>query len=245
MGNRPNDMELERLRNEMTAAQEEMDRIKDRMSALNEQRSGIREEVGGVKARLAQLKQNIDREYDAMRAGFQQSDVQGANRHKRVAESLKQQLDAEYKKKDLCYEKLNTAKAEFESALEQLNQARDRKHKAGEAFHVRLEALKAANPPKPREDRKPGADRKPRRDQKPAKGKDKDLQWKQTTCKMCGKPVYYHIEWNKVPDLCHDCLEKEKAHWLTTPCKRCGKPIRYHDSWEHAPSICKACKGKR
>ena len=241
MGNRPNDMELEQLRGEMTAAQEDMDRIKERMSALNEKRNAIREEVGGVKVRLAQLKQNIDREYDAMRAGFAQHDVQGANRHKRVAESLKQQLDAEYKKKDLCYEKLGAAKLEFEASLEELNKARDRKHKAGEAFHVRLEALKAANPPKPREMQ----ERKPRREQKPRQPKDKDLQWKQTTCKMCGKPVYYHIEWNKVPDLCHDCLEKEKAHWHTTPCKRCGKPIRYHDSWEHAPSICKACKGKR
>ena len=206
MGNRPIDMELERLRSEMTAAQEDMDRIKERMNTLTEQRNTIREEVGGVKARLTQLKQNIDREYDAMRAGFGQHDVQGANRHKRVAESLKQQLDAEYKKKDLCYEKLGVAKAEFESALEALNQARDRKHKAGEAFHTRLEALKAANPPKPRTDRKP-------RQEQPKKHKDKELQWKQTTCKQCGKPVYYHIEWNKVPDLCHDCLEKEKAHW--------------------------------
>ena len=235
MGNRPNDLELEQLRNEMTAAQEDMDRIKARMTALTEQRSTIREEVGGVKSRLAQLKQNIDREYDAMRAGFAQHDVQGANRHKRVAESLKQQLDAEYKKKDLCYEKLGVAKVEFEASLEDLNKARDRKHKAGEAFHVRLEALKAANPPKPREERRP----------QPKKHKDKELQWKQTTCKMCGKPIYYHIEWKKVPDLCHDCLEKEKTHWHTTPCKRCGKPIRYHDSWDHVPSICKECKGKR
>ena len=85
MGSRPNDMELERLRNEMTAAQEDMDRIKERMNTLTEQRNAIREEVGGVKRRLVQLKQNIDREYDAMRAGFAQHDVQGANRHKRVA----------------------------------------------------------------------------------------------------------------------------------------------------------------
>ena len=120
MGNRPNDMELERLRDEMSAAQEDMDRIKAQMNALTEKRNTIREEVGGVKTRLTQLKQNIDREYDAMRAGFAQHDVQGANRHKRVAESLKQQLDAEYKKKDLCYEKLGAAKAGFESALEEM-----------------------------------------------------------------------------------------------------------------------------
>ena len=173
MGNRPNDMELEQLRNEMSAAQEDMDRIKERMNTLTEKRNAIREEVGGVKSRLVQLKQNIDREYDAMRAGFGQHDVQGANRHKRVAESLKQQLDAEYKKKDLCYEKLGVAKVEFEASLEELNKARERKHKAGEAFHVRLEALKAANPPKPREDRKP----RPAQPRKAQPKKDKELQW--------------------------------------------------------------------
>lgn len=37
---------------------------------------------------------------------------------------------------------------------------------------------------------------------------------------------------------------QEQIHWKEKSCSRCGATIRYNDTWDHIPNYCKSCKEK-
>ena len=212
-----NDYELNRLRGEMDAAQREIDNASSRLDSINSKREGIKSQISSCKYRIADIKHSIDNEYQAMKICYQAHDHYSIQNHKYRAQSFKDALRREHEICDGYYSQLNSYKGEYESALAALRSAKDRKRRAREAFNARLEILKANN----------------------AMEKAK---WKETTCKICGAKIAYHVEWKRIPDLCKPCLEKEKAKWHETTCRKCGKPTRYHEDWTHKPTICKNCK---
>lgn len=73
----------------------------------------------------------------------------------------------------------------------------------------------------------------------------RDSPWHETTCSECGRTFYYHIDWNRIPNLCKDCIDRKKSEWKETHCSDCGTTIKYHVSWDRVPDLCKSCKEKR
>lgn len=71
-----------------------------------------------------------------------------------------------------------------------------------------------------------------------------EAKWKTIPCKKCHTAIKYNVDWSKIPELCKDCIEKEKAKWKLNHCKNCGISIRYNTDWGKAPTLCKACKEK-
>lgn len=211
------DYELDRLHNEIEAAQRAIDSASSRLDHVNCRRSGIKSQIESCKYRIADIKHSIDLEYGYMRTCRIAKDRIGADNHKYNAESFKNALNREYEIKNGYYTDLNAYKSEYESALNDLRSAKARKRQAIEAFQSRLQIVKAQNA-------------------------EKKAQWKETNCKKCGKKISYRIEWKRVPDLCKDCLAVEKAKWHETPCVKCGRMIPYKEDWTHIPHVCKACK---
>jgi chromosome segregation ATPase len=211
------DFELERLRSEMDAAQREVDSAKARLDPIGTRRDGIKSQINSVKYRIDDIKHSIDEEYRMMKICYQSRDRIGAENHKYNAESFKGALQREYEIKKGYYDELHCLQNDFESALDAVRSAKERKQRAREAFNARLELVKAQN-------------------------ERERAKWKEKPCKICGAAIRYHIEWNRVPDLCKSCQEREKAKWHETTCKKCGKTIRYHQDWTYIPSICKECK---
>lgn len=73
-------------------------------------------------------------------------------------------------------------------------------------------------------------------------------EWYETSCSKCGGTIHYHVDWNRIPDLCKDCREEirqERAKWHETSCKDCGVTIKYHEDWSHVPDLCKNCREER
>ena len=68
-----------------------------------------------------------------------------------------------------------------------------------------------------------------------------EAKWKTTSCKKCHTTIKYNVDWNKIPDICKDCISKEKAKWKTKPCTKCGISIRYNTDWDKVPDLCKSC----
>ena len=213
------DYEIERLRGEMDSAQRAIDVAKSRLDPIRSQRDSIKSEINSIKFRIADLKHSIDLEYDAIRICRQARNSYDADNHRYRAQSFKDALQREYEMKAGCYARLDMLKSDYESALSALNDAKARKQAAREAFNSRLQIVKDRNAARRAE-------------------------WKETACKKCGKPIQYHIDWKRVPNLCKECAAKEKAKWHETSCKKCGAPIRYHEEWSHKPTICKECKAK-
>lgn len=74
----------------------------------------------------------------------------------------------------------------------------------------------------------------------------KAAQWKTTSCKNCRAEIKYHVDWNRVPNLCASCKEKGAAKWKEKPCAGgCGTKISYRVDSEHPKNFCDACKAKR
>ena len=73
---------------------------------------------------------------------------------------------------------------------------------------------------------------------------ERNNSWRYTTCQSCGRQIKYHVDWTNVPNLCKDCLEKEKAKWRTKSCNNCGNTIRYNVDWTNVPNLCKDCLEK-
>lgn len=65
--------------------------------------------------------------------------------------------------------------------------------------------------------------------------------WKTKPCAKCGVTIKYNTDWQKVPDLCKACADKEKAKWRTKTCTACGKDIRYNIEWPRPPEFCREC----
>lgn len=211
------DCELERLRAEMDAAQRDIDSAKGRLDSISSKRSGIKSQIETINYRIADIKHHIDEEYRMMKICYEARDRIDAENHKYNAQSYKNSLQREYEIKNSYYIQLDGIKSEFESALYDLRSAKEWKQRAREAFQARLQILKIRN------------------EQERAK-------WRVKSCKNCGKPIRYRVDWNHIPDLCKECKEREKAKWHEKPCKKCGLPIKYHEDWKHIPSICKQCK---
>ena len=214
------DYELERLRNEMDAAQQAIDNAKYRLDPIRSKRDIIKQEIGAVNYRIADIKRSIDEEYRMMKVCYQNKDRYSAENHKYRAQSFKDQLQREYSYKNDYFSQLDYLKTDYESAMEMLRNAKARKQSAKEAFNVRLNALKAAK-------------------------EQERANWKTKICKCCGTEFSYRLDWNRIPDLCKPCQERAKQKWHETTCKKCGKTIRYHEDWEHIPKLCKECKQGR
>lgn len=211
------DYELDRLHNEIETAQRAIDSAKSRLDFVNSRRSGIKSQIESCKYRIADIKHSVDLEYGYMRTCRSARDHIGADNHRYNAESFKNALNREYEIKNGYYTELNSYKGEYESALNDLRNAKARKHQAIEAFQSRLQIVKAQN-------------------------EQEKAQWRETYCKKCGKKISYRINWKRVPDMCKDCIAVEKAKWQETPCVKCGRMIRYNEDWTHIPHVCKDCK---
>ena len=211
------DYELDRLHNEIETAQRAIDSAKSRLDFVNSRRSGIKSQIESCKYRIADIKHSVDLEYGYMRTCRSARDHIGADNHRYNAESFKNALNREYEIKNGYYTELNSYKGEYESALNDLRNAKARKHQAIEAFQSRVQIVKAQN-------------------------EQEKAQWRETYCKKCGKKISYRINWKRVPDMCKDCIAVEKAKWQETPCVKCGRMIRYNEDWTHIPHVCKDCK---
>ena len=211
------DYELDRLHNEIEIAQRDIDAAKSRLDSVNGRRSGIKSQIESCKYRIADIKHSVDLEYGYMRTCRSARDHIGADNHRYNAESFKNALNREYEIKNGYYTELNSYKGEYESALNDLRNAKARKRQAIEAFQSRLQIVKAQN-------------------------EQEKAQWRETYCKKCGKKISYRINWKRVPDMCKDCIAVEKAKWHETPCVKCGRMIRYNEDWTHIPHVCKDCK---
>lgn len=86
---------------------------------------------------------------------------------------------------------------------------------------------------------------------------DEAQKWREKTCPglqgegRCGKTIRYRIDWDKVPDICPDCIAKAKrtkaerdAKKRTKPCTRCGTTITYHTDGK-SYDYCKSCNDLR
>jgi len=214
---RKNDPELERLHSEKEAAQRDIDSAKAQLDRLSPQRSAYQGQIQSVNATIADLKQRISSERDAIRICKAARDRISADTHRYNLQSYQASLQGQYSIKDSYISQMNMSKSEFNAALNSLRAAKERKQRAQEAFNARLSQLKA---------------------QREAEAQ----KWRTTSCKKCGREIRYHTDWSRIPDLCDDCRRREREKWQETTCRVCGRPIRYNVEWAHIPSVCKACK---
>lgn len=217
---RKNDPELERLRSEKEAAQREIDSIKAQLDRISPQRNAYRDQIQSINATITDLKQRINSERDAIGICKAARDRISADTHRYNLQSYKAALQEQYSIKNSYSSQMSMSRSEFDSALNSLRAAKERKQRVQEAFNARLSQLKA--------DREAEAQK-----------------WRETSCKKCGQTIRYRIEWNRIPDLCPSCRQQEREKWRETVCRVCGRPIRYNVEWLHIPSVCKSCKETR
>lgn len=217
---RKSDPELERLRSEKEAAQRDIDSAKARLDRLSPQRSAYQSQIQSINATIADLKQRISSERDAIRICRAARDRISADTHRYNLQSYQAALQEQYSIKNGYYSQKEMSKSEFDSAVSSLRAAKERKQRAQEAFNARLSQLKA--------EREAEAQK-----------------WRTTSCKKCGREIRYHTDWNRIPGLCDSCRKQEREKWRETTCRVCGRPIRYNVEWTHIPSVCKTCKEAR
>lgn len=217
---RKSDPELERLRSEKEAAQRDIDSAKAQLDRLSPQRSAYQSQIQSINATIADLKQRISSERDAIRVCRAARDRISADTHRYNLQSYQAALQEQYSIKNSYYSQKEMSKSEFDSAVSSLRAAKERKQRAQEAFNARLSQLKA--------EREAEAQK-----------------WRTTSCKKCGREIRYHTDWNRIPDLCDSCRKQEREKWRETTCRVCGRPIRYNVEWTHIPSVCKTCKEAR
>lgn len=217
---RKNDPELERLRSEKEAAQREIDSIKAQLDRISPQRNAYRDQIQSINATITDLKQRINSERDAIGICKAARDRISADTHRYNQQSYKAALQEQYSIKNSYSSQMSMSRSEFDSALNSLRAAKERKQRVQEAFNARLSQLKA--------DREAEAQK-----------------WRETSCKKCGQTIRYRIEWDRIPDLCPSCRQQEREKWRETVCRVCGRPIRYNVEWLHIPSVCKSCKETR
>lgn len=217
---RKNDPELERLRSEKEAAQREIDSIKAQLDRISPQRNAYRDQIQSINATITDLKQRINSERDAIGICKAARDRISADTHRYNQQSYKAALQEQYSIKNSYSSQMSMSRSEFDSALNSLRAAKERKQRVQEAFNARLSQLKA--------DREAEAQK-----------------WRETSCKKCGQTIRYRIEWDRIPDLCPSCRQQEREKWRETACRVCGRPIRYNVEWLHIPSVCKSCKETR
>ena len=164
---RGQDPELERLRHEMDAAQRQIDSAKAALDAHSARRDSVKLALDRCKSEISFLKAQLNQEYDAIRACRAARDRYSADQHRYSADSLKASLQRQYEMKDRYYEQMNGGRGGFDTALAELRSAQERRHRASDAFHARLEQLKGEN--------------------QRARAK-----WHETRCKVCGATIRYH-----------------------------------------------------
>lgn len=217
---RSSDPELERLRSEKEAAQREIDSAKAQLDRISPQRNAYRGQIQSINATIADLKQRINSERAAIGICKAARDRISADTHRYNLQSYQAALQEQYSIKNSYFSQMNMSRSEFDSALNSLRAAKERKQRAQEAFNTRLSQLKA--------DREAEAQK-----------------WRETRCKKCGQSIRYRIDWNRVPNLCPSCRQQERDKWRETPCRVCGRAIRYNVEWAHIPGVCKSCKEAR
>ena len=212
-----NNYELDRLKAEIDNAQRQVDAAKSRLDSISSRRNPIKSQMESVKYRISDLRSSINNEYQMMKYCYQSKDRISAENHKYNAQSFTNSIQDAKAERASLYNQLDGLKSEYDYALSTLRDAKERKRQAIEIFKRKLEEVKAQNQAE----------------------RDK---WKEKNCRICGATIRYHVEWNRIPDLCKPCQDREKSKWHETRCKKCGNPIRYHEDWAHVPSLCKQCK---
>lgn len=211
------DPELTKLGEQLTAARTaytEAKKTTDGAKAgLNESGSRIQK----INEEIKSLRHTIDAEYDAMRQERSQGNRDAADAHRAAAQEFQMQLSGKYDEKKACFANLDIAREKFRQALDVQRQSRDTVQKAWNAFNERLDFLKEQN-------------------------RIEQAKWKEKPCRNCGKMIRYNIEWKHIPNLCHDCFEKDRINWEDRVCTRCGAAYRINRTWEHIPTICPSCR---
>ena len=129
----------------MYVAQRDTDSAKGRLDRISYNCSCIKSQIEAINYRIADIKNHIDEEYRMMKICYEARDRIDAENHKYNAQCYKNSLHSEYEIKNSYYSQLDGIKIEFESALSDLRSAKERKQRAREAFHVRLQVLKNQN----------------------------------------------------------------------------------------------------
>jgi hypothetical protein len=91
------------------------------------------------------------------------------------------------------------------------------------------------------------------KEQKQREREQENAKWREKSCRglkgqgYCGKTIKYRIDWNRIPDICPDCIAKSKAEKAqreankrTKPCKHCGKTLTYYIGGKEF-DYCKEC----
>lgn len=177
------DIELERLRNEIDAAQRDIESAKSTLDYIASRRDPIKSQLDAVKYRIDDLKRTIQNEYDSMRYCYQCHDRIGAENHRYNAQSYKDALQREYSFKNGYFTELSCFKMDFQNALERLRSAKARKQQLISQFKSRLETVKAARTAE-------------------------QSKWKEKACKLCGRTIRYRIDWEHIPNVCKECKSK-------------------------------------
>lgn len=68
--------------------------------------------------------------------------------------------------------------------------------------------------------------------------------WAEKSCEHCKATIRYRKDWNKIPNLCKPCKEKDQAMWAEKFCKNCSATIRYRKDWNKIPDFCPSCAEK-
>lgn len=211
------DPELTKLGEQLTAARKA---YTDAKKATDSAKAKLNETGGRIQKineEITSLRHSIDAEYDAMRKERSEGNRDAAEVHKSTAQELQAQLSGKYDEKKACFTNLDTARDAFRQALDVQRQSRDTVQKDWNAFNERLDFLKEQN-------------------------RIEQAKWKEKPCRNCGKMIRYNIEWKHIPNLCHDCFEKDKVNWEDRICTRCGATYRINKTWEHIPTICPSCR---
>lgn len=211
------DPELTKLGEQLTAARAayaEAKKVTDGAKVkLNDSGSRIQK----INDEITSLRQRIDMEYDAMRAQRAEGNRDAADAHRAAAQELQSELSGKYDEKKAYFTSLDAAREGFRQALNVQRESRDRVQQAWNDFNARLDILKEKN-------------------------RIEQAKWKEKPCRNCGKMIRYNVEWKHIPNLCHDCFEKDKVNWEDRTCTRCGASFRINKTWEHIPTICPSCR---
>ena len=211
------DSRLDYLGAELDRLKAEYGRAKERLSACATELDRIRADVDYYKREIAQIKSVMASERQMASTCYAAGDHYSAKNHSYNIQNMKPRLDALYDGKQRAYGPVESARAQFQQALEEKRRISSQLNAAREAFNARLAEVRAE---KERERSK----------------------WREKRCKQCGATIRYHEDWTRIPDTCKPCREREKAKWREKPCRGCGRTIRYSTDWSHPPNYCKECK---
>ena len=119
------------------------DSAKAQLDRISPQRNAYRGQIQSINATIADLKQRINSERAAIGICKAARDRISADTHRYNLQSYQAALQEQYSIKNSYFSQMNMSRSEFDSALNSLRAAKERKQRAQEAFNTRLSQLKA------------------------------------------------------------------------------------------------------